>query len=380
MGRVAIYMNGPGATSIEEMLSAKADLIVDAVGNKRAMIVERRANSFLLRKMEHNVEFKSLDFNGERDDWNTAYAYCQRFIRENDITHVVLMKSQMGQWRHGGGKMFKDFYDQFSEQPRMGQSYSVTRKCNEKAMFCIAALDDEDVEVVHLVNDPGELRYDSVIPVAGHYDVRYCLDIPDYCTYIQSHEPALCRRIGRRAERLGDKELDFTLAFSCLTVDRRYMEREHPYLKAIPKSRVAYHGNVNGRRSPGVRQERYYNWLADARYTLIIPSYDPRTFSIERFMDAVFADCFPWVVVDEEHGCNLDALRATFPQICEIVEENMVCTWDEVRDFEWVLDIGERWRLETLHDIRSTDDYKMMVDEELAVNNWRNALHLPVTT
>ena len=380
MGKVGILLNGSSRKTGSLMLSATADLIVDAAGEENVIIFENMKKSFLLRNMRNSPEFISMMFN-DMTTWSEKYLLMKHILEARKVGTMVFLCSDMNIWRRDKPKPFIDFYEEFESLGTAGMSYLTMRKAYTCGVMAIAAMNTCQ-NIIHVFTDPTELRYDEAIDVMSpSYQVVHSVNVSGICDYVQTYEPELSVELPRRFGGL-EKEYNFTFACSAVNNNRKYIKDNAPKLLSIPHSKVSFIGNVtdiNGREKhfSGTKQDTYMRWNAKSRFTLVIPSYSDRTFSLERFMEGLFLDCLPLILAEPEHTCNMQAFRDTFPQMADIAEDSLMVTFDEVRGtVGGRQSMPEEWRIDILNELKATDDYKRATSFEDAESNWRALLQI----
>lgn len=103
-------------------------------------------------------------------------------------------------------------------------------------------------------------------------------------------------------------------------------------------------------------QYDYYKRLGESKYTYIPPSNAEFDFSIFRFMEAMMLDCVP--MVDKQ--CYMFTLAETFPDICEIIKNNLVLNRDYVSNRVYMYESD----METLKLIKDTKSYRKITSYE----------------
>ena len=155
-----------------------------------------------------------------------------------------------------------------------------------------------------------------------------------------------------------EKTLDFVFYGTAMNPDRQYLVDKASKIKKIKRSDV---GIITKRDSTYVDQNTYYDKLAHAKFTLIIPSYDKTTFSIIRFLEAVSNHCLPLVL----DSVDLTDLKNTFPDIYRIVKRYLVVDIDHIQD-----KINETDYDKIIKKIFNTDSVKKFTDLEYFKKEW----------
>lgn len=378
MGTVAIILNGAQRKQEALMLSATADLIVDTVGVDNCIIIETNKRSFLLKNMRNQPEFISMTF-PNLNMWSEKYLLAKRVLHDRKVDAAVLLCSDMNVWRRDRPRPFTDFYEEFESLGTSGLNYNITKRAYSCAVIAIAAMHTCDT-MVHVFTDPTELRYDDAIfDLPKNYYVVHSVNVKGVCDYVQTYEPVLCRDLPEKYVE-GPKTLNFTFAAGAVNQKRDYLREAAPLLISIPHSKCSFIGkvkDVNGsyKKMSGISQDTYFKWNAMSRFTLVIPSYGEDSFSLERFMEGLFLDCLPLILAEQDHTCNMQAFRDTFPQMADIAEECLMTKFSEIRGIVGGMQsMPEEWRVDILNDLKATDDYKRAVSFKEAESNWRALL------
>lgn len=102
---------------------------------------------------------------------------------------------------------------------------------------------------------------------------------------------------------------------------------------------------------------------------MIIPSYDEKSFSIIRFIEAISHDCLPFVL----DRCCLDSLRLTFPEIAEIVYSKLIVHNFKELD-KIIMQTKENKRIDTINEIKYTKDWKKLKSKKYLKTKWKEII------
>ena len=161
-----------------------------------------------------------------------------------------------------------------------------------------------------LAFDPNEMSLDLVHPDVAPKDNYYLYhgyDIPDYN---MKRLDSLQYFLGNSVS-LGEssKKYDFTFGFTVLENSGRtdYSSFIYDHASKFANANVFCKNYLTGENTL-VNRDAYLNYIAHSRFTLLLPSYDSKCFSIYRFIESIHNDCLPML----HKNCNISDVEKSF--------------------------------------------------------------------
>ena len=204
-----------------------------------------------------------------------------------------------------------------------------------------------------------------------NYKKVYCLNRPNG-EYI--YIPFFEQYVIKCAEHI-EKDCDFLFYCTAIADERAYIADIKYKIESIPgwDTKIIVRKSVDSEGAKRMEQKEYYHKLAKSRYTICIQSYDPSTFSIYRFIEAVANDCLPFI----HNGCCLDDVKCTFPDIYEIMKNKLIVKgFMEVK--RKIDEIPEGERINILNEIKNTKSWKNFTNEKFIKKCWKQLKGLKV--
>lgn len=187
-------------------------------------------------------------------------------------------------------------------------------------VFQLLKLSNErGIELNEIVYDPQEASLDTITDEgmkARNHKLWFCYDIPR----IKAKRLDYMQNTGEHIFDVADKHIDFCFG-STFVSKYRYdcYERILPILDFFRDKHTSrifiYHNKLDI--DTRVNHGEYQGYIHFSRFTLIIPSYDIRTFSMIRFYEALSRNCLP-LILDE---CYVADFAASFDISPEVLSE-----------------------------------------------------------
>jgi hypothetical protein len=90
-----------------------------------------------------------------------------------------------------------------------------------------------------------------------------------------------------------EKKYDWCIGFTCLTPDRKYIQKLYDIFYGLPNSNVFLQDKYKEIYT-NITKEDYIDYLKKSKYTVILPGYDKKAFS-PRFMEALTRGVIPYI-------------------------------------------------------------------------------------
>lgn len=253
-------------------------------------------------------------------------------------------------------------------------NFIMIKKYFEKIFF-VKALSDLKIRVFQFVIDPQEVDFSKVntltfpagykrLFILKNESAKYC---PMYEYYLQT-------KAKKKKKERSQKLFDLFFIASAVGNERSWLAKLSEKVNSMAnkqKMKIIFRiFDSKENRSNRISQTEYYEKIGQSRYTLIIPPYDIKSFSIIRFFEAVNLGCIPLIY----YKCNLKELEDTFKDIYEIVLRNkLIVTEDEM--FERMSgNIGEE--INVINEIIESKSYKKITNSKKVKTFYDKLLHL----
>lgn len=189
-----------------------------------------------------------------------------------------------------------------------GMSFCTARNNILKGLLSLNLIKEFGINTKHLIFDPCEVQYDSLLYKKNQeqlytkyhgysselQNLRRCDSLQYYLlqkfghNYYNTHSSSITRN------------LDFVFGATVLAKSRMWIDEIIADLKSNLNSQTSkiYYTNKYLKIDEFVSRETYLNLIAQAKYTLIVRSYDQSSFSTYRVIESVFRGCVPLLHID----------------------------------------------------------------------------------
>lgn len=355
-------------------LSNYQNEIVKACLNQTYNFIEDAiiVNPFKTRKLLNlidNPKAEIIDFSFSFDNFK-GYKEYRKNIKDNfkdkfKIDNVILIKTPIAEGLSYDNYslvqkiLYKDIGVDFKNNRML--NFQMLKKYFEKIIF-VKALSDLKIRVFQFVIDPQEVDFSKVngLPFPAGYkrlfilkneQAKYC---PMYEYYLQTN--------AKRRES-SQKLFDLFFIASVVGQERSWLislsEKVNSIADKQRDMKIIFRiFDSKGNRNNRISQTEYYKKIGQSRYTLIIPPYDIKSFSIIRFFEAVNFGCIPLIY----YKCNLKELEETFKDIYEIILRNkLIVTEDEM--FERISGSSKE-DINVINEIIESKSYRKITNSE----------------
>lgn len=287
------------------------------------------------------------------NDWREIEENNRKFFKENKVKNLMVIGFNMlSSIKYGENKSFEDFLQYYVNEPQYKMKFMMTLKMYAMLVFIKNAIDCGCM-VYHFVIDPQEIDFGEVLKtdkVVRLYKLKR-----EGCLFAPSYEMKLMKI---RYLSTYSRKYDFLFYCGAQTEDRDYIVEKKSELESIPNSDVKVITKANNKEK--VSQREYYNLLKQARFTLVIPSYDKTTFSIVRFLEAVANGCLPLVWKD----CCLEEVKNTYKTLYDIIQRFLLV--DDLGDIKGKMEmLGEEGRRKAIMLILKSKELNAVMNEEV---------------
>lgn len=289
--------------------------------------------------------------------WTKFREHVKSLLAEHNIDTLIIFSSQMG-----GGISFKNpsiiktCIKGCNRDDRYGAKFSLAMQQYVYIQFILAASDVCE-NVYQYIIDPTEPDYSRAIKFKNFRTLYYAACKRRNAVIMPFYEYGLKHYCDYNV----NKTIDFTFGATALTDDRRYMIDSKEYLE----NHDGWDCNIITKANVGVRpQSEYFFGLAQSKFSLVVPSYDAKTFSIERFFECVFCDCVPLVF----SSCCMNDISC-YPDIIDIINSYLLV--DSFSDIDAkIASFSDSMRCQVIYDIMDSESVKMITDLDWLRNRW----------
>lgn len=274
-------------------------------------------DKFKIKRVRKECSFESivlsdfLDFDSVHD-WSKLKEGFKDLLVKSGIDCIILFKaSLLDNLRLDNFDLLKNYLNRKNEQ--VSGNFQMVKRIYESLCF-VDAVSESDIDVIHSVIDPCEVNFSKVLNFksyrSSYYLVREGFDfLPWYCYSLKDDG---------FIDRTREKQIDFCFRCSAIAKEREWLKNEYEWVVPGEKSIFEiFGGDFEGKRIP---QDKYFDELMLSKGTLIIPSYDPDTFSIQRLVEALYCGCVPFVF----DTCNFKEFNDTMPVLCDKIKQSLV--------------------------------------------------------
>lgn len=283
------------------------------------------------------------------------------FLEYNDIDTLIVFKTDLrSNFRYGNEQWGRTIVKGTKKNDQYGQTFSTTKATLENLLVVEAASICCD-NVYQYALDPDEARLETVFNFKNFKRMFFNDNDRQGAYFVPYYERMLAR------EYYGlnvDKVNDFCFHATANNDSRKYLQEQKHFLEDHPG--FDCHVKCVGERGTSTQRE-YMGVLQRSRFTMVVPAYDPTTFSWPRFFEAAACGCLPFVL----NGCNLQDIRNIFPDVCDIIESELML--DSIGSIDKrIKNFGEDKRKRILHDIMESRSIKQVTDKEWVEEKWRS--------
>lgn len=186
----------------------------------------------------------------------------------------------------------------------------------------LKACREHGVNVHEVAYDQQEVSLSMLHPTyrpTSNYTLYHGYDHPEY-GYRRLDSLQYYNKNKMEFESEVEKSIDFVFGYTIITKDRLYLIDDVKNLCDNFKDSQTFIHNKIGGESNFVERSVYLDLIAKARYTLIIPTYDPHSISIYRIIESLELDCLPLF----HKAVNMEPIIKSFGEIDErlILKDN----------------------------------------------------------
>ena len=320
--------------------------IIDSVGPENLVVIDIYKGNKLKNLLDRNdVAYRHIYWHDEYINWEDYIKDVKKSTK--DLDSLIVFASNICKYNNYLCHSFIDGFEKWISDKNYNYSvnYVSTRAVLESYVIC---RENSNKNIIHFGLDPQECKLSDLFNGTTAYILN-----KNNMVYMPTYERYMFLN-GKDIE----KTLDFVFYGTAMNPDRQYLVDKASKIKKIKRSDV---GIITKRDSTYVDQNTYYDKLAHAKFTLIIPSYDKTTFSIIRFLEAVSNHCLPLVL----DNVDLTDLKNTFPDIYRIVKRYLVVDIDHIQD-----KINETDYDKIIKKIFNTESVKKFTDLEYFKKEW----------
>lgn len=309
---VGVFLAGNMATSNDNVVKFLVESLTDFLPNEDFVLIDKYKSDKLARSCYfRSVKFIPDDITG----WKDARKQAKDILEKEDISTLLLLKLPIySNFNYNdcsvGGKFFDKENDQYAfNYVSMKNFYFFLTLVDVASSICD--------HVYHYVIDPDEARLEQIFHFKN-FSRLYFIDGDDYD--LAPYWNYRWKQMSKFYEV--EKCKDFVFYCSLSGNGRDWLRS----IKDDLESNCSLDINLcdTNRKGKGkkafVKQDDYFAMLASSKATAVIPSYNPATFSWQRFCEAVWCNCLPYVF----RSCNLSEIEKSFPDIYDIINSELL--------------------------------------------------------
>lgn len=358
---LGIYIGGTMASSNSNVISYFLRHVPSFLDDEVVFI-----DKFKINKAERHCSCEVVKYDGKQfldttQDWKSYDEHAKKFLTDNGINKLIMLKIPYSNgFMNDDDRTLRSFIS--SDNGKIGMSFVSIRNQLEAFAFARAAAEVCDY-VYQYVIDPNEVTLGDYFKFKNFEKLYYldrsgCKFAPYWCYGLVNDDGVVS----------SEKTDDFMFYCTAEGDNRKWLrdiadDVENNCSLDINIIRKGSRKKVTRRKVVG--QELYFFLLGSARFTAVVPSYCPTTFSWMRFMEAVYCGCLPLVF----ESCDLTEVRSTFPDVCGIIESSLL-----VKDFydceRIVKQMSESERESIICDIAACDSLEVVTDIENIRKQW----------
>jgi hypothetical protein len=114
-----------------------------------------------------------------------------------------------------------------------------------------------------------------------------------------------------------------------------------------------------------VPYKEYMSLIAKSKFTLVLPSYDEKYFSLRRFFEALSVGCVPFIL----ETCNYKDGVNRSTQLIEIIEKHLLIRYNELSDIHSIILSKSQIHDKILHDIKQTKFWQTYTNKAFYVSS-----------
>lgn len=289
--------------------------------------------------------------------WKEIYKYNRELLESNNIDTMIVFKVILAEgFKHGDMGQILRFKRERKQNDIIGFNFNQTKNVLTKFSL-VESASVICTNVYHFILDPQEASFEDVCNF-NNFKKLYGMKRDGGYKYMPCFEYG----VNENAKHI-EKKKDFVFYCSAVTEDRAYIVKIKDKLESIEGWDVRI--NVPKAKVKPLKQNEYYDKLAEARYSLCIPAYNKTAFSMYRFIEAACNDCLCFIHKD----VCLDDAKNTFPDIYNIMVEHLIVdNFKHVR--RNIKSVSENDRQDILRKIKSTKSWNKIMELENIRKMW----------
>lgn len=357
---VGIYYGGFLEKHCNLIAKYSLQALIKMLGPDNVVVIDRfKGNS--LAKLVSETNVRIVKYNPPE---NSRYDECLdlacRILKDEGITKVILFRNYLiSEYRVQNPRVANYLEKRLREGNPNAFKYGQFNSIAQSYMFVKAAAKLCDI-VVQFGHDIDEYRFDTLIKFKKYYQA-YLANI-DGVVFMPTFEIGLQLYADKSK---CNKQFDFVFYCTAKIESRKYILEQRDRLQAIKNSDVVV---VGPKESHSIKEDQYDDLLRKAKFTMVIPAYNEKHFSIWRIIEAVMNDCLCLCYSKN----NMRDLRCTFPDICDIMETDLM--FDSFDDIESKIAELEPRRDKLIQTIRNTDSFRKITDFDWCQKRWKRML------
>lgn len=222
-----------------------------------------------------------------------------------------------------GGTLAKDFRKcnkiERVIKTNKGMSFSSTKMTVAKSLLAYFLIFKYGIKTHHLIFDPCELLYTSCKEKSNNYFLLHGFEDQKRnfirCDTLQyfltnNHKP-----------KVTELKYDFIFGASIVIKEREWVNEIINDLRIDLKNKKSkiFCSNKYSGENTFISRKKYLEYISQSKYTLIIQSYEPNSFSIYRCLEAINAGCLPLFHINSNYSKLCESFDISEEEIGNLV-------------------------------------------------------------
>ena len=318
-----------------------------------------------------NIKFKPISNEGFKNAYefiNHVNKIARKEVKNKKV--VILTPQAVKGYKENDCEKIEKIIRCINYEDEIKWNFVMTRSLASRYIIMLLFA-KESKECYNLIVDPQQVSFSNFVDYIGNKIVDgYILNKKrnkNSLVYIPFYEYALLKNNEKLLkESRGEKEVVFTCYMISVSNEREWIKNFEKMFEGVKDVDVCVMTKENKKKP--ITQKEYYEKIMNSKYTMIIPPYDKDSFSMIRFFESIQLNCLPFVY----KKCNLNEVYDTFPQIASIMEEKLYLGGKEIKNIIKNYKEYEKFRIDTIKEIKSTKDWKNIESKEFLNKYWKN--------
>lgn len=303
---IAIVFGGYLDKHCENMTSYSINALCKIFDDNVIIIDFFKSNK--LQKICGEHKYIKVNFDDCKDYYD-VYKKSKYVIEKNKIEKVIWYRNLMNiDYRSERYYSINSLEKKMKNKQYDFVNYKSTRTIHERYLF-MKALSKKCGIIIQFVQDINEFTFDKTINFKNKFYKTYLAQVNGFI-FMPTFELGL----SLFNNRSNKKEQDFVFYCTAKTEDRQYIsDRKCELENMCYDIKIVCIGDKHG----CIKEDEYDDKLAKSYFTLCIPAYNDKHFSIWRIIEALNNNCVCLVLSNND----MNDLLKTFPDIYEVIKK-----------------------------------------------------------